>query len=47
MGTLMLDHLWSNGAKGIFHSTAKIFIGGVAWAATLPLTLLHKELPGW
>jgi len=26
----MLDHLWSNGAKGIFHSTAKIFIGGVA-----------------
>jgi len=30
MCTLMLDHLWSNGAKGIFHSTAKIFIGGVA-----------------
>jgi hypothetical protein len=30
MCTLMLDHLWSNVAKGIFHSTTKIFIGGVA-----------------
>ena len=27
--TLMLDHLWSNSTKRIFHSTAKIFIGGV------------------
>jgi len=26
MCTLMLDHLWSNGAKRINHSTAKIFI---------------------
>jgi hypothetical protein len=30
MCTLMLYHLWSNGAKGIFHSVEKIFNGGVA-----------------
>jgi hypothetical protein len=38
----MLDHLWSNGAKGIFHSTAKIFNGGAAMRSNSTLDTIPQ-----
>jgi hypothetical protein len=48
---LSSEYLWINDAKGVFHSSAQLFVGGAAtgshsWAATLPLILHSKELSG-
>lgn len=40
----MWQHLCSNGAEGVFHSSAQLFIDGVVMCSHSSLDTAHKEL---